>query len=114
MAASYLGKHVEEFEGLLLLASYSTEDLSAYDLKILSIYGTEDRVLNAEKYKSNKENLPEDFREVVIEGGCHAYFGNYGEQKGDGTPAISNQEQIDITADAVIEFIQSQKEEDTL
>lgn len=114
MAASYLGKHAEEFEGLLLLASYSTEDLSAYDLKILSIYGTEDRVLNAEKYKSNKENLPEDFREVVIEGGCHAYFGNYGEQKGDGTPAISNQEQIDITADAVIEFIQSQKEEDAL
>lgn len=106
MAASYLGSHEKEFAGLILLASYSTEDLSDSGLKVLSVYGSEDRVLNAEKYKENKSNLPASFQGVVIEGGCHAYFGNYGAQDGDGTPEISNQEQIDITVEEINNFIQ--------
>ena len=105
MAASYLGDHGETYEGLLLLASYSTEDFSDSDLSVLSIYGSEDQVLNADKYASNKENLPDGFEEVLIEGGCHAYFGSYGEQDGDGEPSISNEAQIQVTVDAVLEFI---------
>lgn len=101
MAASYLGKHEKEFAGLILLASYSTEDLSDTGLRVLSVYGTEDQVLNVEKYKENKGNLPKSFQEIVIVGGCHAYFGNYGKQDGDGTPKISNQEQIDITVEEI-------------
>lgn len=34
-----------------------------------------------------------------IDGGCHAYFGSYGEQDGDGTPTITNAEQIQTTVD---------------
>ena len=64
-------------------------------------------MLNREKYDKNKVNLPEDFTEVVIDGGCHAYFGMYGAQAGDGTPAITNKEQIDRTADAISELIES-------
>ena len=60
----------------------------------LSIYGSEDKVLNAEKYLEYKSNLPADFTEEVIAGGCHAYFGMYGVQKGDGVPRITNTEQI--------------------
>ena len=89
MAASYLSDHVDEYEGLILLGSYATADLSDTELDVLSIYGSEDRVLNREKYNENKSNLPDDFTEVVIDGGCHAYFGMYGAQKGDGTPTIS-------------------------
>ena len=79
---------MDEYEGLILLGSYSTADLSDTDLDVLSIYGSEDKVLNREKYEENKSNLPDDFSEVVIEGGCHAYFGMYGAQDGDGTPTI--------------------------
>ena len=50
------------------------------------------------KYAENKTNLPSDMIEIVIEGGCHAYFGMYGPQEGDGNPTISNEEQIVITA----------------
>lgn len=106
MAASYLADHAEEYKGLILLGSYSTVDLSKTDLDVLSIYGSEDKVLNREKYDANKSNLPDDFRERVIDGGCHAYFGMYGAQDGDGTPTISNEEQITLTADVILEGIQ--------
>lgn len=108
MAASYLSEHTEDFEGLILLGSYSTENLSDTSLNILSIYGSEDKVLNHEKYQSNKSNLPNEFTEVVIEGGSHAYFGMYGLQEGDGTPRISNKEQINQTVDQIAEFIETQ------
>lgn len=105
MAASHLAKHVQEYEGLVLLGSYSTADLSAGDVDVLSVYGSEDRVLNAEKYASNRRNLPADFTELVIDGGCHAFFGMYGAQEGDGTPSITAEEQIHQTADAIAQFV---------
>ena len=105
MAASYLSKNVDEFEGLILLGSYSTADLSGTDLDVLSIYGSEDKVMNYEKYTNNKTNLPKDFTEVVINGGCHAGFGMYGAQDGDGIPIISNEEQIRLTAEKISELV---------
>lgn len=97
MAANYAADHSGEFEGLILLAAYSTEDLSGTGLDVLSIYGSEDRVLSLEKYEANRDHLPADATEVVIEGGCHAGFGAYGPQDGDGTPSISGEEQVKRT-----------------
>ena len=54
MAASYLSGCADSYEGLLLLGSYSTEDFSNTDLSVLSIYGSEDTVLNREKYEECK------------------------------------------------------------
>ncbi len=105
MAASYLAENKEDYEGLILLGSYSTADLSNTSLNVLSVYGSEDQVLNHEKYSQYKENLPTDFTELVLEGGCHAYFGMYGAQDGDGTPTLSNIEQIKLTADAITNLI---------
>ncbi|MBR4835893.1 MAG: alpha/beta hydrolase [Clostridia bacterium] len=102
MAASYMANH-PEIRGLILLGSYSTADVS--DRPTLSIYGSEDGVMNREKYEKYKSNLGEGLTEIVIEGGCHAYFGTYGMQKGDGTPNISVYEQITITSDHIIDFI---------
>ncbi len=101
MAASCAAKHAEDYAGLVLLAAYSTEDLRGSGLRVLSVVGTEDGVLNREKYEQCRENLPADARELVIEGGCHAYFGCYGAQRGDGTATIGNREQIERTADAI-------------
>lgn len=104
MAASYVAKHTDSYEGLVLLASYSTADLSASDLEVISLYGSKDEVLNAEKYDEYRTNLPSSASESVIEGGCHAYFGSYGPQDGDGTPDITVQEQMDITVDLLMDF----------
>ena len=105
MAAAYLSDNAEDYIGLILLGSYSTKNLSEKGIAVLSVYGSEDKVLNREKYEINKTNLPKDFTELVIDGGCHAYFGMYGEQSGDGAAAISNEQQIYITALAISEFI---------
>ena len=106
MAASYLADNAEEYDGLILLGSYAATDLSDTDLDVLSIYGSEDKVMNREKYDDNKSNLPEDFTEIVIDGGCHAYFGMYGAQDGDGTPVITNEEQIALTVEQVVEIME--------
>lgn len=109
MAASYLSGCADQFDGLVLLGAYSTVDLSGTDLSVLAVYGSEDAVMNREKYELNKGNLPEEFVEVVIDGGCHAYFGMYGAQDGDGTPKITNEEQIRLTSEAIIALIEQQK-----
>lgn len=101
MAASYAAGHSDELDGLILLAAYSTRDLSHSGLTVLSIYGSEDRVLDQEKYKAYRDHLPADMSEVKIEGGCHAGFGVYGPQDGDGTPLITIEEQIARTAEEI-------------
>lgn len=106
MAASYLASHTEVFDGLILLGSYSTADLSGSGLAVLSVYGSEDGVLNREKYAEYKPNLPEGFTEVIIEGGNHAYFGAYGEQEGDGTATVTPAEQLEQTVEAILTLLE--------
>lgn len=110
MAASYASKHHEQLTGLVLLGAYSTSDLSNTNLEILSLYGSEDKIMNQQKYQTNKANLSKDFSELVIDGGCHSYFGAYGLQDGDGTPTISITQQIDITVDTILQMIHSNKQ----
>lgn len=105
MAASYLAKHTEDFDGIVLLGAYSTADLSATSLEALSLFGSEDKVMNRGKYDKYKKNLPSVLREIEIQGGCHAYFGMYGAQDGDGIPTISAQEQIYKAADYIWDFV---------
>ncbi len=105
MASSYVEKNASEFEGLILLGAYSTKDLSATSLRVLSIYGSEDKVMNMEKYEECKANLPANAYDIKLKGGCHAYFGMYGEQEGDGTATITNAEQIRKTSDRITNFI---------
>lgn len=108
MASSYLSQHSIAFQGLILLGAYSTADLSESGLAVLSVYGSEDLVLNRDAYEKNRSNLPKDFTETVLEGGCHAGFGMYGTQEGDGSPALSASEQIIQTADLITDFIRQQ------
>ncbi len=101
-ASMYASNH--DLDGLILLASYPTEEI---DEPTLSVYGSEDGVLDMEKYEDSKDLLPEDHSEVVIEGGNHAQFGDYGEQEGDGVATITADEQQDATVSAILEFVSS-------
>ena len=98
MAASCVADN-DDYVGLVLLASYSTADLSQSGLEVYSVYGSEDQVLNMENYEKYRKNLPTDIKELIIEGGCHAFFGDYGVQDGDGIPSITLDEQIRHTVD---------------
>lgn len=107
MAASYSSNHSEKIQGLILLAAYSTADLTDTQLDVLSIVATEDEVLNEESYMDNLANLPEDYQELVIEGGNHSQFGSYGQQSGDGASSISPEEQWEAIVEGIHEFISS-------
>jgi pimeloyl-ACP methyl ester carboxylesterase len=102
MAADFAAKQAAELRGLVLLASYPTGDL-APSLRVLSISGSEDGVLNREKLEAGTRYLPEDAVLQVSPGGNHAQFGSYGPQKGDGEPRISPAEQWAETAAIILE-----------
>ena len=97
MAADFAAKHAAELRGLVLLASYPTGDL-APSLRVLSISGSEDGVLDRQKLEAGIQYLPAGTVIQVIPGGNHAQFGSYGPQKGDGTALISPTEQWAETA----------------
>ena len=97
--------HPGAYEGMILLASFSNEDLTDESLRVLSVYGSEDRVLDRDKYEEAKEKLPDHVTERIISGGCHAGFGMYGAQNGDGTPTITSGKQILFTADLIADWI---------
>ncbi len=99
MAASEA--NAEDFAGVVLLGAYATETVS---VPALSIYGSLDGVMQMDKYSEGMKYLAAGVTEHVINGGNHAGFGSYGEQDGDGEALISGKEQIEKTAEAIIEF----------
>lgn len=103
MASQYANAHTDVVDGIVLLASYSLDKFHE-DFRLVSVYGTEDGCLNREEYEKDRGNWPPDSVETVISGGNHAQFAHYGPQKGDGSPAISAEEQIRITADTISAF----------
>lgn len=107
MAAIFAAEHESELSGLILLAAYPTKELK--ELPVLSIYGSEDEVLNKKKYEKSI-GLADVCTEYVIEGGNHAGFGNYGEQKGDGEALVSEEEQWQETVDYILNYIRDSRE----
>lgn len=105
MASSYAENNADQLAGLILLASYSAVDLTESDIPTLLIYGTADEVLDKETYQENRSFVP-NMEELVLEGGNHAQFGDYGEQAGDGIATMSASEQLKQTVSAIIQFIQ--------
>lgn len=111
MAASYASGHLESLNGLVLLAAYPTKSLKSDSFSVLSLYGSEDGVLNMEKVEEGKAYMPVDYAEICIEGGNHAQFGNYGEQKGDHAADISREEQQAQTVEAILNMLEAHKDQ---
>ena len=103
-AAAFAAGHEEDLDGLILLAAYPAKEIDEH-LPGLMIYGSEDHVLNMkavfkalDRWKSTTH---------VIVGGNHAGFGDYGEQKGDGTASVSPDRQQEEAAAVILEHIQA-------
>jgi hypothetical protein len=105
MASSYAAENNAKLAGIIFMGAYPAYDISQTSLKQLSIIGSEDLVLNGENYEAAKPFAPEGSVYQIIEGGNHGYFGDYGEQAGDGTATITREEQIALTAGYIKEFI---------
>ena len=101
MAASYVNS-TNKTDGLILFASYSTCKI---EKPVLSIYGSEDKVLNKEKYLDSINFIEDNLTEIEIKGANHAQFAYYGNQSGDGVANISASSQQKQSASAIMEFI---------
>lgn len=110
-AAKYLENNHIKYQGLFLLAAFSNVDLSNIDIKILTVYGDEDKVLKKEHYEEKLPNLGKQYLEFVIEGGNHSFFGNYGLDENDEAGSISYEEQMDITVEHIKTLITSEKQQ---
>lgn len=106
MAADFAFNNADQISKLVLLASYPATDLSQSKLSVLSIYGSQDHVLNVSKLEEAKVLMSADFTELIIAGGNHGQFGDYGLQAGDGTATISVKQQLDQTVEAIVDFVQ--------
>lgn len=104
-ASAYAAAHPDKVDGVVLLASYPLAKLDD-SVALLSIYGSEDGVMSASSYENAEANFPANTLEVVIRGGNHAGFGNYGEQAGDGSATIPAVQQQEETANAILRFEQ--------
>ena len=108
-AASYAGGDHPGVRGLLLWASYPNGSLAAQtSLAVTSISASNDGLATPAKIEASKPNLPPRTEFVVVVGAVHADFGDYGSQRGDGTPTISRaeaQSQIEAASLALLERV---------
>lgn len=106
MAAMYAADHGSDFSGVILLAAYPSQKLPD-TLTEIQLIGSEDRIINRDKVKQGQAYAPPNCVEYTIEGGNHAQFGSYGVQRGDGTAAISAEEQIQETVRVIMENLRA-------
>lgn len=124
-AVATVKKHPDNYKGIILLAAYPNKanDISEWKGRVLSLYGTKDKVATIEDIEKNMEFLPpgENITELwlisyemltsnttyymLIEGANHSQFGAYGHQEGDGESDITAQEQKEYITYFVNTFI---------
>ena len=107
VAAALFAQGHPQIEGLAFWASYPADDsLKNSNIRALSIYGTND-MAGMEIFDEKDALMPENVQYVVIEGGNHSQFGDYGFQPGDNQAAISRAGQQAQTVEAVVNFLES-------
>ena len=103
-AATYASKH-DDIDGLVLWASYPANDaLKSSKIKVISIYGTQD-ISSVDVFENKRSLLPMDAEFVVIRGGNHAQFGDYGLQPGDHEATLPRADQQKQVVDATVQFL---------
>ena len=109
VASSVAGGTDRRIRGLLLWASYPNGSIAGSEaLRVMSVSASQDALATPEKIRNSKPDLPPGSEFVEVEGAVHAFFGDYGEQSGDGTPTISRsaaQEQIRAASLGLVEEV---------
>jgi hypothetical protein len=73
----------EQVNGLALFGAYPASRIERTDLKVISVFGSEDGLVAPAEIEKSKTNLPTNTAYVEVPGAAHSWFGDYGEQPGD-------------------------------
>ena len=109
MAAQYAKDNAGKLAGLAFMASYPAGDMSQSPLKMVTIHGSQDGLATPAKIADSLKLLPSGTTDVLLDGGNHAQYGNYGPQAGDGVATMSREEQQRLATQAVVELAQQLK-----
>lgn len=82
-AAAITADASAEVDGLLLFAAYPAARLVRTDVKVTSVFGSEDGLIPLARIEQSKADLPAGTTYVEVPGAAHAWFGDYGEQPDD-------------------------------
>lgn len=94
------------FQGLILIDSIIGVPVYQKDFPVLTFHATQDWAVPWYQHSILMAELScADTTEVIIKGGNHAQFGDYGIQWNDGPAWISKEEQLDITISAMLNFM---------
>jgi pimeloyl-ACP methyl ester carboxylesterase len=111
MAARFVFEDSVACRGLVLYASYpdASNNLSRRNLPTLSISASLDGLATPETIEATKAFLPPPplTRFVVLEGGNHAQFGDYGRQNRDNEATMSREEQQRRTVEETVRFLRA-------
>ena len=94
MASSFAADNPQSVEGLVMLGAYAYGNYDAR--RTLNIYGSFN--------DSHESDIRSGETVVKINGGNHAWFGDYGIQKGDPEATISHEEQQSIAVQSFVAF----------
>ena len=83
----------------------SAGTLTRTDLRVLSVSGSKDGLETPDRIAAARDRLPADATAVVVQGGVHAFFGDYGDQPGDGVPTVSRERAQQQIAAATQKFL---------
>ncbi|MDQ0730093.1 alpha/beta hydrolase [Arthrobacter sp. B1I2] len=107
VSASSFALDNPDIEGLVLYASYPIDSLQDRDgLSVLSVSGTNDGLSTRAKIEASRDLLPAGTTFAAVQGGVHAFFGDYGSQPGDGEPGISRQAAQQQIGAATVSFLE--------
>jgi len=109
MAAQYAKDNVSKLAGIAFMASYPANDMSQSPLKVVTIHGSQDGLATPAKIADSLKLLSSGTTDVLLDGGNHAQYGNYGPQAGDGVATMSREQQQQLTTAAVVELAKQLK-----
>jgi dienelactone hydrolase len=109
MAAAFVASDPAAVDGLVLWAAYPStgDDLSAWEGQVTSVSATEDGLATPDDIVRTTPLLPAGTEFVIVDGGNHAQFGWYGEQRGDGVATISREDQQSQTVAATLRLLRA-------
>lgn len=103
VVSSMIASKSDSISQVVLMGSYAIKDIT--DKEVMLISAEFDLGMDLETFDENLKYVNDDYIGHYIEGGNHAQFGWYGEQRGDGDATISTLVQQDLVIDYILDFI---------
>lgn len=115
VAAMYADRHPEDVAGLVLIGTSHPRDVDLSDaaFPVMQVLGERDPVASIERADRNRRNLPAGTTRIVVTGGNHSQFGEYGFQPGDRTARIPRERQRAIVLEALLRAVARNDNEET-